>query len=327
MDGEIVKYRENTIEIREIIAEDIDLRNRYCDNECQEDFDSANDCYYREWISYEKFLTIQNSIFYKNTQYVKPRGYSAEYMPYSTDQESTKQGRFVLLEHYWNLKKDAYITIANGVIIRETPIPSTIDGVKALPFVVRVLGKRFHRIWGVGLLEASMMFNSEINDLREMLMDAVRRSNTQVLAIGGGLTFNGRDFAYDNEIITFDGDLDKNFKQLSGNPPNQAIFNHMNEIYKSIAVYVGIDIQNIMGTPQQTAFQTEVQRESSQKRINTWLVNRDMAYERYADLMLDLLKMRFPQKDADGMRPQLEIDGEMITADATGEKVRVKKTK
>lgn len=101
----------------------------------------------------------------------------------------------------------------------------------------------------------------------------------------------------------------------------------MNEIYKSIAVYVGIDIQNIMGTPQQTAFQTEVQRESSQKRINTWLVNRDMAYERYADLMLDLLKTRYAQKDADGMRPQLEIDGEKITADAKGEKVRVKQTK
>jgi hypothetical protein len=52
-----------------------------------------------------------------------------------------------------------------------------------------------------------------------------------------------------------------------------------------------------------------------------------MAYERYADLMLDLLKMRFPQKDADGMRPQLEIDGEEITSDAKGENVRVKKTK
>lgn len=141
------------------------------------------------------------------------------------------------------------------------------------------------------------------------------------------MTFNGRDFAYDNEILTFDGDFEKNFKQISGNPPNQAIFNHMNEIYKSIAVYVGIDIQNIMGTPQQTAFQTEVQRESSQKRINTWLVNRDMAYERYADLMLDLLKTRYAQKDADGMRPQLEIDGEKITADAKGEKVRVKQTK
>ena len=43
-----------------------------------------------------------------------------------------------------------------------------------------------------------MMFNSEINNLREMLMDAIRRSNTQVLALGNGLQFNGREFSYDN---------------------------------------------------------------------------------------------------------------------------------
>lgn len=52
-----------------------------------------------------------------------------------------------------------------------------------------------------------MMFNSEVNDLRELLMDAIRRSNSQVLALGKGLKFNGRDFSYDNEILTFDGDL------------------------------------------------------------------------------------------------------------------------
>jgi hypothetical protein len=34
------------------------------------------------------------------------------------------------------------------------------------------------------MCEALMMFNSEINNLRELLMDAIRRSNTQVLAIG-----------------------------------------------------------------------------------------------------------------------------------------------
>lgn len=73
MVGETAQYRENTIEIREIMAKDIDIRNRYCDNECQDEYDSANDTYYREWISYEKFLTIKNSIFYKNTKYVKPR--------------------------------------------------------------------------------------------------------------------------------------------------------------------------------------------------------------------------------------------------------------
>jgi len=48
------------------------------------------------------------------------------------------------------------------------------------------------------------MFNTELNNLRELLMDGIRRSNTQVLAIGNGLSFDGRQFSYDNEILTFD---------------------------------------------------------------------------------------------------------------------------
>ena len=48
------------------------------------------------------------------------------------------------------------------------------------------------------------MFNSEVNNLREMLMDGIRRSNSQTLAIGNGLSFDGRQFSSDNEILLFD---------------------------------------------------------------------------------------------------------------------------
>jgi hypothetical protein len=61
-------------------------------------------------------------------------------------------------------------------------------------------------------------------------------------------------------------------------------------------MFIGIDIQNILGEPNQTAFQTEVQREASQKRINVWLMNRDMAFERFANLYKDLLQTYFPLK-------------------------------
>jgi len=113
------------------------------------------------------------------------------------------------------------------------------------------------------------------------------------------LTFNGRNFSYDNEILEFDGNLANNFQQISGNPPNQAIFNYITQLYKDIAIYVGIDIQNIVGQPQQTAYQTEVQREASQKRVNVWLQNRDFAYERFANLYKDLLQTYFPRKTAE----------------------------
>jgi hypothetical protein len=105
--------------------------------------------------------------------------------------------------------------VANGVIVRDHPMVSTIDGKKALPFVIRTLGKKNYSIYGRGICEALMMFNSEVNNLRELLMDGIRRSNTQVLAIGNGLSFNGRNFSYDNEILEFDGNLAQNFQQIS----------------------------------------------------------------------------------------------------------------
>ena len=155
------------------------------------------------------------------------------------------------------------------------------------------------------------MFNSEINDLRELLMDGIRRSNTSVLAIWTGLSFDERSFSYDNEILTFDGNLANNFEQISGNPPNQAIFSYLERLYKDIGMFVGIDIQNILWQANQTAFQTEVQREASQKRVNCWLTNRDLAYERFADLYKDALQTYFPRKDAEWLYPIIETEDEV----------------
>lgn len=88
------------------------------------------------------------------------------------------------LMHYWNVEKDCYMVIANdSIIIREHPMMSTIQGRKALPFVIRAFGKKNYSVYGRGFCEAGMMFNSELNNLREMLMDAIRRSNQQTLAI------------------------------------------------------------------------------------------------------------------------------------------------
>ena len=198
---------------------------------------------------------------------------------------------------------------ANGVLIRDQPMMSTIAGEKALPFAMRGFGYKINSIYHRGICEALMMFNSEINNMREMAMDAIRRSNSNVIAIGKGLSFNGRGFSFNNEILTFDGNLDSSsFQQISGTPPNQALFAYFDRLYKDIAIYVGVDIQNLIGEPLQTAFQTNVQHEASQKRINVWLKNRDMCYERFADLHKDNLQKFFPMKDAEKLFPKIQIE-------------------
>lgn len=299
-----------------IVVKSVDIRNFYVDDTAIDCINQANDCIYREQISYEKFMSYKNNPLYKNMDLVKPRQYSLEYQPYTTQEQTTKQGDFVQIMRYWNVERDMYVEIANWILVREHPMMNTINGEKALPFTLRNFSKRLNSLYGRGLCEALMMFNSEINNLREMLMDAIRRSNSQVLAIGNGLQFNGREFSYDNEILSFDGNFANNFQQINGTPPNQAIFNYMEQLYRDIAVYVWIDVQNIMGGNNQTAFQTEVQREASQKRVNVWLENRDLAYERFADLYKDALQTYFPRKNAEWLYPEIEIeDEELITND------------
>lgn len=303
----------------QIVVKSVDIRNFYIDDTAIDSIEQATDCIYREQISYEKFMSFKNNPLYKNMDLVQPRQYSLDYQPYTTVEQNTKEGDFVQIIRYWNVERDMYVEVANDVLVREHPMMNTINGEKALPFTIRNLGKRIYSIYWRGLCEALMMFNSEINNLREMLMDAIRRSNTQVLALGNGLQFNGREFSYDNEILSFDGNFAQNFQQITGTPPNQAIFNYMEQLYRDIAVYVGIDVQNIMGGNNQTAFQTEVQREASQKRVNVWLENRDLAYERFADLYKDALQTFFPRKDAEGLYPEIEIEDEELVENPEGE--------
>ena len=303
----------------QIVVKSVDIRNFYVDDTAIDCIGQANDCIYREQISYEKFMSYKNNPLYKNMDLVKPRQYSLEYQPYTTQEQTTKQGDYVEITRYWNVERDMYVEIANDILVREHPMMNTINGEKALPFTLRNFGKRLNSLYGRGLCEALMMFNSEINNLREMLMDAIRRSNTQVLALGNGLQFNGREFSYDNEILSFDGNFAQNFQQITGTPPNQAIFSYMEQLYRDIAIYVWIDVQNIMGGNNQTAFQTEVQREASQKRVNVWLENRDLAYERFADLYKDALQTYFPRKNAEGLYPEIEIEDEELV-DNNGEK-------
>jgi len=320
-----INFKEKTFKKENIVVKSVDIRNFFIDDSAIDGIESADDCIYTEQISYEKFMNFKKNPLYKNMDKVKPEQYSLEYQPYTTKEQKVKTWDFVKLIRYWNVERDMYCEVANGILVREHPMINTINGEKALPFTVRNLWKKIYSIYGRGLCEGLMMFNSEINNLREMLMDAIRRSNTQVLALWNGLQFNGREFSYDNEILSFDGNFANNFQQITGNPPNQAIFQYMEQLYRDIAIYVWIDVQNILGGTGQTAFQTEVQREASQKRVNVRLENRDLAYERFADLYKDALQTFFPRKNAEWLYPEIEVEDEELVW--TGENQHFKKRK
>jgi hypothetical protein len=124
--GDITRS-EKTINKQEIIVRNVDIRNFYIDNQAIEGISDASDCIYRQWISFDKFNSLKTNPLYKNTDYVTPREYSSERQPFVTTEELVKQGEYVELMHYWNVEKDVYMVLANGVLVREHPMVSTID--------------------------------------------------------------------------------------------------------------------------------------------------------------------------------------------------------
>lgn len=323
-----IDWQENTIEKEWIVMELWDIRQFYIDNQAIKWIDDASDCAYRQRESRDKFQNKKNDTLYKNIEYVQPRWYSNDRKTFVNKEETIKEWDYVERRLYWNIEKDCYIELANWIEVREHPMVNTIDWEKALPRVWRGLGKKNYSVYSRWLCEPLLMFNSEINTLREMLMDWIRRSNSQVLAIGNGLKFNGWWFSYDNQILTFDGKINSDtFQQINGTPPNQAIFSYVEQLYRDISIYIGIDIQNVMWEPDLTAYQTEVKRESSQKRMNVRLNNRDYAYERMANLMKDLIQTYFPKKDANDMRPIIEIEDEKLQPAEWDKPARFKKNK
>ena len=141
-------WKETVFNKEEIIVKNVDIRDYYIDNTAT-CIDDASDCIYDQWIGYDKIDNFKNSPLYKNVDKITPINYSNENHTFSTQEEKVKIGDYIKLRHYWNVEKDVYMVIANdNILIREHPMVSTINGEKALPFVVRVLGKKNYSIYG-----------------------------------------------------------------------------------------------------------------------------------------------------------------------------------
>ena len=99
-----------------------------------------------------------------------------------------------------------------------------------------------------------------------------------------------------NQVYTLNGSLQGNFQQVAGTPPNQAMFQYYGEIYKNIAIAVGLDMRHIVNDAKRTAYETAVQRESELERVNVVLKNRDKAYGRFADLFMSDIQMFYSRE-------------------------------
>lgn len=182
--------------------ENFDIRHFWIDERAHT-VDEAVDCIAEQYVTQEEYLNLKYNPFYKNidTESATYYFHDDKFTYISLEERGDGESQYVKLRHYWNRELDSYMVIANDrVIIREHAI---MNATHDLPFVIRQYGRNVFSIYGYGLCEALMTFKSDINTLREMLMDAIKRSNNQTIAIGNGLTFDGNSFSYSNQIMRF----------------------------------------------------------------------------------------------------------------------------
>lgn len=259
--------------------------------------DDAVDCIYVTTMSYSEFLTLKNNPYYRDIDKVVPGQNNEDYKAFITKEDSGQKD-VVELMTYYNKFSDEEVTIANRqIIIKETPL---LNPNHELPFTRVVLNENVNSFWGRGFCELCQVFKHEINILRDMLMEAVKRSNNQQIILGGGLDID--DIAYDNTVIRANGMLQGNIETISGNPPNQAGFNYLEYKFQELSVYVGVNLLAIVSSSS-TAYQTAVQQEMSTKVIKNIVNTRNRELQRWAKIHFNLFRKYFPGEAADYMYP------------------------
>lgn len=180
-----------------IIIKALDPRNVYLDDRTN-DFDDDNDQVFIDYITPEQLQSYKFDENYKNIDKVNTSTKTDQV--FFTQEERGKQNDgLVEMMHYFNKQADVYIVLANrSVVIRETPNPYSH---KELPIVPRQYGYHPLQKHGRGLCEALLSFKSNINQLQEMIMDGIRRSNNSMFVISNGLTFDGDNFGFNNTLI------------------------------------------------------------------------------------------------------------------------------
>jgi hypothetical protein len=162
------------------------------------------DCIKIEFVPYNIFVNLKLDEAYTNIDKVcgmyaykdVSRGNISTLEPYS------ESATFVKVTKFYDETADLYMEVANdAIIIRKHPI---MNAQHKIPFSIRTLSQRSYGLSGIGIPETAAPFIAGINEFREEMHTAVRRSNKETILIGPGLEFVGGEFAFNNELLAFE---------------------------------------------------------------------------------------------------------------------------
>ena len=180
LDDGTPQYTKKLLTENKIMIKALDPRYVYLDDRTN-DFKDDNDQIYIDYITPEALQSLKFNKEYKNVESVS-LGQKLDTVFWTVEERGKLNNEVIELMHYFNKASDRYIIIANrSCIIRDTPLPYSH---KELPIVPRQYGYNPLSKYGRGLCEALLSFKSNINNLQEMIMDGIYRSNNSTFVIG-----------------------------------------------------------------------------------------------------------------------------------------------
>lgn len=183
---------------------------------------------------------------------------------------------------YWNAAKDEYIIEANGIEVKNSPLPYPH---KMLPFSIYLDNKADDRIWGIGEYELLEQEERYKNELRTLLVRWVKSSIGFLLKDRNSeIEEDELNFGIGEVYETDDVNAIKHFVQ---NTPVGAISDAETKVDNDIIAKSGIDYKSQFLSPWETATKTAGKDKSAKKRINKNIKDNAFSfYRRLAEIRM-----------------------------------------
>lgn len=257
-------YKERLIQSSNLEGKKIPFLNFFINGT---DIDNSTEAIVVDYIPKDEYIArIEYNPMYKNIEQVRKSSkdytYSSE-MDGADIQEEWNAENVVTEISYYNIAKDEYIVVANGIEVVNSPIPFAH---KELPFAIYYDNEAEDRFWGIWELELLADDEKAKNEYRSKTIEAVKASIGFILAERwADIEFQDVKFGIGEYWETDDID---GIQHFAPNTPVWAIAELERKVDDDIIAKSGVDFRSQMLTPNESATKTANKQASSRKRIN-----------------------------------------------------------
>tara|TARA_Y100000310_G_scaffold84459_3_gene81356 strand:+ start:7087 stop:9135 length:2049 start_codon:yes stop_codon:yes gene_type:complete len=297
--------------------------------------DDAEDCAEFRLVNWNEFQDDYHmSPWYKNTEHVMP-GVWHSLDPTFQRQANMAPTDQVLIVEYFNKRRDMWVTYANGVEIRYSPLP---DQHKQLPYAdlhnKPNFGSTVGRIqtgeseyisvateetfWSQGDADIIGQEQDQKTAFRRAHLDGAKRANTNIIATDGFVLDSTMTDWYQGTPVV--GGMNR-IQVMPLGRTDPSYVQVVQELQQDMTKEVGVNPDVLISEKKQTATQSAIERESMLTRVQSDnIVDENTGIRRLGLLMSKLIVENYRKKQLTRITGNENIEEfEQVIPDANGE--------